>query len=368
MKKADRLLRENVDFIKTRAEKKKEQIEEIKLQKSEAEINLEKKDKLKRLVHDKSFRNAYAQTILPKVNLNVYSTMIASQFFEMGEIGADEPKEYVLEYETSLPVSAMSQHGGAPQMTFTQNGDVVQVNPYMISTPKVHMNKTSLIQGNIKAEDKMKRATERGMKKRIDTDMWTLLRNGLTTTLQDDVGLMFDEDIENYPNANDIDLSTLCNGKLTKQLFIEIIKHFSQLEGVQVKNIYIPSTRLADIYEWVSVTSGHSSGVQAEDTITTALQEQIMASGQLSSMFGYPVNLVPMNTLKGEATESGDEVEIWVSTNKPAGVFLNIPEVAYTTTTEDNRRVYFENNKAVYQFQPPYMKAHYARFVIDEMA
>lgn len=358
--KLDTLLDSNQEFIKEFA----------------SEVNGDKKDiskedkrkLLQEMANDKELRKEYAYQIIPKIELNVYADTIVSQFFSIGTIDTDEPMEYIMEENVDQPVYHMNTHGGQPQRVYARDGEVVQVYPYQITSPRAHVNKTSLLQGDLNAEQRMRDSVQRGLVMKEEKDMWALLDEGLTTDLKNDVGLVFDNRIKNYPSANEIDVSADAEGKLNKQLFIDIIDHFTRLD-LSVNNIFIPNNRLKDIYEWVSVASGYSDGsVDAQDTIPTALQEQIMTSGVLSQMFGYNVNLVPVNTLPGTKAESDDEdnaVSVWVSTNMPAGIMRNVPRLSYTHTDEDTHRVYFQVVEGVVMFQPPHYKANYAKFIID---
>jgi len=357
--KFDTLLSGNQEFIKEMASEKAKNKKDIS--------KADKKKLLKELATDKEVRKEYAMQILPKVELNVYADTFVNQFFQMGTIDTDEPMEYVLEETVDQPVLHMNSHGGQPSRVFTRDGEVVQLYPYQITSPRVHVNKSSLMQGNLGAESQMRESVERGLVRRQEVDMWSVLEEGLVETgLQDETGLVFDDRIKNYPDSNVLDVSDVTNGQLTKQLFIEMINHFTRL-GLSIQNIYIPNNRLTDIYEWVSVTSGYDTGaVDAPDTIPTSLQESIMTSGILSNMFGYNVNLVPVNTLPGTVEESDDnEVPVWVSTNQPAGHFMNVPRLSYGYSDEDTHRVYFQTVQGAVMFQPPHYKPNYAKFIID---
>ena len=359
--KFDTLLKDNQEFIKETA----------------AEVNKDKKDipkdkkksLLKSIATDENVRKEYAAQILPKIELNVFAETFANQFFSMGSISTDEPMEYVLEETVDQPVLHMNSHGGQPARVFARDGEVVQVYPYQITSPRVHVNKSSLMQGDLNAEQKARQSLERGLARRQADDMWSILEEGLTTSLKADTGLTFDDRIKNYPNANEMDVSSSTNGKLNKELFIKIIDHFTRL-NLSVANIFIPNNRLTDIYEWVSVASGYDSGsVDAPDTIPSSLQEQIMTSGVLSQMFGYNVNLVPVNTLPGDTAESDltdNQVPVWVSTNQPAGIFRSIPRLSYTHSSDDTHRVYFQVVEGAAMFQPSHYKPNYAKFIIDK--
>lgn len=337
-------------------------------EKAKASENVSKEDKInfiKKLADDKEVLKEYADELIPKVDLNVWAMMIASEFFRMGTVSIGEPLWYELAYEidSDMGIPYLSQHGGTPSETHVTDGDVVRVHPYLVTTPEVSTNKFSLRQGNISSEQKIRTRSERNMSKMIDEDMWTLLREGLTNDLINDIGIELDDDYKNFPSTNDIDASS--EEYLTLEIFKKIADHFNRVNR-QIRNIYIPSNRLADIYDWVSIPAGHDDGAHdSDDVVPSYLQDQVVRTGQLNNLFGYPVNLVPVNVLDGTEGNDDGEIEMWINTTAPAGEFRNIREFDDVFTEQDAKRIYVTMTKGMAMFQAPFQKMNYLRVVFD---
>jgi len=331
----------------------------------------EKKEFVKSLASSKDVQREYAEELIPKVDLNVWAMMVASEFFNAGTVSIGDPMWYQLDYEVdpSMPIYYLSQHGGTPSETFVTDGETVRIHPYFIQTPEVHMNKFSLKQGDITNEQKMRRRMERNMSKFIDKDMWSLLKEGLvgsSETLEDVIGIELDEDYKNFPETNNIDASG--EGELSLEIFKKIADHFNRV-GRQINNIYIPSNRLSDIYDWVSIPAGYADGPHDSDEVVPSyLQEQIVRSGQLNAVFGYPVNLVPVNILDGTEGNDDGEIEMWISTTSPAGEYRDVRELDDVFMEEDASRIYATMTKGIAMFQAPFQKMNYLRVVFDEFS
>jgi len=56
---------------------------------------------------------------------------------------------------------------------------------------------------------------------------------------------------QNYPQENCYDLSAKCQGKITKDLFIQSVKHFAKKE-IPVYGIYCSLSRKEDIVNWIN--------------------------------------------------------------------------------------------------------------------
>jgi len=320
----------------------------------------------KSLASDKDMQREYAEELIPKVDMNIWASMIASEFFNAGTLSVGDPFWYQLDFEVDpgMPIYYLSQHGGTPNETFVTDGETVRIHPYFITSPRVHMNKMSLKQGDISNEQKMRQRMERNMSKYIDKDMWSLLKEGLSSDLETDIGIELDEDYKNFPTTNDIDASG--EGALTLEIFKTIADHFNRV-GRVINNIYIPSNRMADIYDWVSIPAGYSGGPHdSDDVVPSYLQDQIVRSGQLNALFGYPVNLVPVNILDGTEGNDANEIEMWISTTSPAGEYRDIRELDDVFREEDAARIYMTATKGIAMFQAPFQKMNYLRVVFDE--
>lgn len=345
----------------------KELFEQAKAKKEESsKLDKEKKaDFLKRMASDEGLQKEYAEELIPKVDLNIYAQSFVSDFFNVGTVSLGDPLWYELEFEVNprANISYISQHGGTPSQTMVTDGDLVRIHPYYIQTPEVHMNKMSLKQGDISNETKMRDKLARSMNKRMTTDMWGILENNLVasgSTLEDDMQIILDDDYKNFPETNNIDASS--EGGLTLDIFKTIADHFNRL-NLQVQNIYVPANRVKDIYDWISVdaTSGGS-------IVPNSVHEEVVRTGLVSNLFGYNVNLVPVHTLDGTNGNSDDEIELFVSTNAPAGEVRNVRELDDVYREEDAKRIYFTQTKGLAMFSAPYQKMNMLRVVFDTSA
>ena len=329
----------------------------------------QKREFAKRLADDGEVKQAYAEELIPKIDLNVWADMIASEFCNIGTVSIGEPMWYQLDYEVDpeTPIKYLSQHGGTPGETFVTDGETVRIHPYFIQTPEVHMNKLSLRQGDITAESKMRRRAERNMAKRINKDMWTAVKSQLVKddeTLEEKMGIKLDDDIKNFPETNNIDASA--EGGLTLDIFKKIADYANRT-GRRVRNIYVPSNRIKDIYDWISVASGYQDGdVEASETVPSQIHDQIVRTGQISQLFGYSVNLVALNTLDGTRGNEDGEIELYVSFNEAASEYRDIRELDNTFMEEDASRIYLTITKGVAIFSPSYQARNILRVVFDK--
>lgn len=339
--------------------------EKAKANKENKNVNKDEKvEFIKALATDKEARRVYGEELIPKVDLNVYANSFVSDFFNIDTIELRDPMFYEMEFETkpNAKISYLSQHGGTPAETVVADGDLVQIVPYFIQSPEVHMNKLSLKQGSIANEEKMRAKLERGMTKRINKDMWTLLRNGLVGTgssLEQDMQIILDEDYKNFPETNNIDASA--EAAVSLEIFKTIADYCNRI-GVQVNTIYIPSNRVKDIYDWVTTSATNTS------TLPESMYEEIARNGMLSNLFGYPVNLQPVHTLDGTEGNEDGEIELFVSTNAPAGELRNVRNLDNVYMDEDASRLYMTQNKALAMFQPSTHIKNYLRVVFDKFS
>lgn len=354
----DGLLDSNKKYIKSQAKKRAE---------AKKKVSRKKKVKtLKAMADSKSLQKSYAKKLVSKTSVGIQAQLIATEFFNMGTINVGEPLIYTLDEPVDrAEIMEVSVYGGTPRETIIEDADIVRVHPYQITSPEVSMSKFSLRQGDISNEQKMRKRVKDGMADETDKDSWSLLRAGLFTDITNVQGINIDDRVQEYPTSNTLDLSS--QGGLTLEIFKQIAKHFDLL-GRRIRNIYIPASRRSDLYDWLSIPSGYSdgSGVTADSVVPSSLHEQVIRTGQLNNIFGYPVNLVPVNTLNGTAG-ADDPVEIWINTDQPAGEYREIPKFSDTYREEDAKRIYFTMNKAVAMFQTPNNRLNYLNATIDSV-
>lgn len=311
--------------------------------------------------------NQYSNALVSNTNHLVESQLIFADFFNRGTMDTDQKKWF---YTLDEPVTdneakifQISQHGNAPTQGVVMQGDTVFVQPYWVTSDEVSMSRFNLRMGDISNEEKMRARAAKGMRKKIESDAKTILDNGLITSgVADIAGIDIDSDVSEYPDKTVYDLSS--EGAITMKVFKEILKHFMLL-GKRVMNIYVPATKMTDLWDWMSMPAGYSdgSGVTADDVVPGSIQEQIVRTGTVNNLFGYPVNLIPVNTLNGNSA-NGD-VDIWVRASEGAGEYRTFPEpISSTDSHKDAQRVYFEESKALSMFQTPSQRLNYAKFTI----
>lgn len=363
--KINAMLPKNRSRIKELIAKKKNKMEE-----SEASTE-EKVEFLEKLATDKKVREAYAERLAEETTLGIEAQFIATDFFNIDTIEIGQPFYYTLDEPVDrATITEISVHGGTPRESIVQDVDMVRVTPYKVTSPQVSMSKFNLRQGDLTHEPAMRRRCEKGIAAMIEDDSWSLLEAGLLSNVDDadsfeDIdGINIDDRVMEYPTDNELDLGS--EGGLTLEVFKKIADHFNRL-GRQVRNIYIPSNRQSDLWDWMSIPAGYDdgSGVDADGVVPMALHEQIVRTGSVNNLFGYPVNLVPLNTLRGTAN-SDDGVYIWVNTGMACGEFRNIPAVTSTYSEEDAERIYFQQTRGLALFQLPPQKLNYARVKIED--
>lgn len=306
--------------------------------------------------------NIYAQQLIQKTTAGIEAQMVATDFFDMGTIDVNnEPLIYTTDEKIDskdAEVLEMTVHGRAPRKTMIQEGGIVRIKPYLVTSDEESMVKFSLRQGDISNAEKMEQRIEKGLSGKIDDDAWLVLENGLTTSLSSVEGIHIDSRVQQFPESIDVDMNA--EGGITLEVLKRIAEHFDQL-GISIENIYIPSNRRSDLWDWMSIPSGYSEtdAVSANDVVPQDIHSQVIRTGTVNNLFGYPIDLIPLNTLNGDT--SNGEVYIWVSTTADAGVFREIPEAGDVYTDEDAKRIYMQQSRAIAMFQTPAQKLNYMR-------
>ncbi|MFW6015300.1 MAG: hypothetical protein ACOCRK_02620 [bacterium] len=351
----DSLLDDNKKYIKNLANKKKELEDKVSKE--------DQREFVKKLATDKETQEFYAQKLVEKATLGVESQLVFADFFRHGTISPGDPLYYTLDDPVSgkAEILEIAMNGGTPRRAVVQDGQLVRITPYQVTSPEVTMNKFTLKQGDISNEQKARERIEKGNANNIDLDAISLLESGLTDDLTAIDGIYIDERVKNFPQTNDIDLSA--EDGITLDVVKEIASHFDQL-GRKIRNVYIPSNRRSDLWDWMSIPPGYDdgSGVTADSVVPMSLQESIIRTGSLNRILGYNLNLIPLNTLNGDSSEGA--VYIWVSTTAPAGEFRQMPAFSDVFRDEDAKRLYWQENRVIAMFMTPNERINYARIRI----
>lgn len=356
MKRKDTLLPSNKDRIVKKAKARKEQKEKASRE--------EKVETLKKMADNDEKRKKFATKVAEKTSVGIEGQLVFGDFLNMDTITLGEPLIYTLDEPVDeATITEMSVHGGQPRETVIQNADYVRVNPYQITSPEVSMAKFSLRQGDITAKDKALRRIEKGVAQKTDVDAKSLLEAGLVSDFSAVNGITIDDNVAEFPDSNDLDLSA--EGGITLNVLKRIAEHYDMM-GKRIRNVYIPANRRSDLWDFLSIPAGYDDGnanTNAGNMLPQAMHEQVIRTGTLNNVFGYEMNLIPVNTLNG--TASNGNVNLWVSTTEPAGEYREVPEISNTYEDEDARRLYFTLNKAVAMFQTPNQKLNYMRVRVE---
>ena len=351
--------------IKTRLASNQDRLEAKAKERKEKKASVDKETKvktLKAMADNKDLQNKFASKVAEKTSVGIEGQLVFADFLNMGTIDVGEPLIYTLDEPVERAnIMEMSMQGGTPRETVVQNADYVRVNPYLVSSPEVSMSKFSLRQGDISAEEKALKRIEKAVARTMDTDAKSLLEAGVVNDFEAVDGINIDDNVTEFPLSNSKDMSS--EGAITLNVLKAIARHYN-LIGKRIRNVYVPATRLTDLWDFMSLPAGYDdgSGVKADNVLPQAMHEQVIRTGTLKNIFGYDMNLIPVNTLNGDAGNGA--VNIWVSTYESAGEYREIPQFTDTFNHEDAKRMYFTLNKAIAMFQTPNQKLNYLKVQI----
>lgn len=336
----------NKEFMKSLAEKRETEV------KSANATDKEKAEYLKALADDTELQKAYGEGLVGNVNVTVEADMLFTDFMKRGTIKTDERSwYYTLEEpltDNEARVYEISNHGQPPREAIVMERDVVRITPFWVTSPEVSMHKFNLRQGDITNEEKMRKRASKGLAWDLEADAQALVESALFDDISQIAGIEIDRRVKTYPSTNKLDLTA--QGALNLETLKAIFKHFAQL-GKMVESLYIPIDNLTDFWDFSSITS---------DNVTPeSLIEQIVKNGTIQNVFGYPVNLVPVNTLNGNSANGA--VYIWAKTRQPVGEYRIFPNLGFPYTHEDARRVYYQINRAQAMFITPPQRLNVAR-------
>lgn len=348
----------NQDFVNKLKTERKNKIKNLNISRDD-KINY-----LKKLADSNKEQQIYAKGLVENANYTIEAQVFFTDFLKRDIITDDERTWYYTLDEpltdNESKVYEISNHGQPPREAIVMERDVVRITPYWITSPEVSMHKFSLRQGDISNEEKMRKRANKGITWDVEDDVTTLLENGLINDITSVDGIDIDDRIKTYPSSTDIDLSA--EEGITINVLKSILKHFTQM-GMMVETVYVPVDNLTDLWDWMSLPATHDY-TSVDNVAPQVLVNQIIKTGTINNIFGYPVNLAPVNTLNGDKTE--DPVYIWAKTNQPCGEYRVFPKLGFPYNHEDARRIYYQINRAQAMFQTPVQRMNYARFKIDE--
>lgn len=312
----------------------------------------EKSEKLRELFATVDGRQQLASLRTEVVNLKVRANMIGMDFFQLIELRPDEVPAYEIEAETAnIPITAISNLGGSAVTVYSDSLGRATFPLGMMESDWVKCQRMDLVQGFVDRSEKINQKISESLANKLD-DMALVARDAAFGAFDANVWLL-DPKIKNAPTTNDIDLSTDCAGKFTKDAIKGIAEHFDRI-GKPVRALYVPAARKHDLLDWVSVSG---TDITAGATVPAAVQEEIWRTGKVTGSLIPPI--VFSNVLEGETAEG---IYCYAVTDQPAGYFFQKP--AFHLTDEKIEGMFYQAKTLVTGsfVIPPYRRMNIARF------
>ena len=315
----------------------------------------QKREFLKQAMAIETKRNEYDKQRDLIVDLIVRANMIGQDFFQTVELtGSQVPMYRYKNTREAIPVNRVANFGKGATVLYTDSYGSTSVTLQQHETAEVVYPKWDLVQGFVDKSEEVNQDLAYYETDYLDDMAWTALGSAFGSFTS--TTWILDSKIKDAPTTNDIDLSSECEGEITKSLFQGIVDHFARLEK-PIRAVYLPGSRKGDIFNFVSVSG---TDVGAAETIPAEVQAEIWRSGNLSQG-GLVPPMIFTNMLDG--TTSGS-IYAYAVTYTPCGYFYQKPEGHWTTTKEDGR--FFKTQKfftGVFDV-PAYLKPEIARFKI----
>lgn len=234
-------------------------------------------------------------------------------------------------------VKTIGQDGGAESDQWRTTKSAEQLELEMISTPKVEWPLIDLEQGDVSQADAVDQELRYEMEMKIDQLALANIDGAKTVSgLRDELNIHPLVDVNNIPDTNYLDLSSVSPGVLTIDKLKQILLHmalFGSAGGADlpfvISNIFLSPQNLRDSWDFIDLVSG-LTGVGVEDpalTVTTSVREQIFATGQMTSAWGYSWSWTPNTQLaKGK---------MYITSSQPLGWFFTKTELDRTISWSD---------------------------------
>ena len=320
----------------------------------------QKREALFNALKDRSVMQEYAMQRVPVINLYLKARTIGTDFFETQTLRGSEIPMYLSQgAKPRIPITVMSDWGGFAQRIYTDTQGIVQFGLGYVASEVIKTPKISLVQGRIDKSAEVNEQIAVSLGDKLDDMAWAVL-NTAFGAFNTDV-MQLDPKLKNIPTTNDLDFSTTCSGKITKDFYKGIVDHFARL-GLNIRKVYVPAVRLGDHLDWVSVSGGQTDDVLAKDTIPASVQEKIWQTGGLNLGASWIPEIQPSNVLEGEEAKS---IYCYVVTDKPVGYGFEKPEIDIVKT-DDNDPMFYESymTKAIAYAVPAPNRKNVARVLI----
>lgn len=272
---------------------------------------------------------AQAALRLENVSLQIDANFIGLDFFQKMEFQPNEQFGFMLEDATpEIPINVVSQAGGSSTTVFSA-GKTPTIFPFtLIESDKVETMRWDVNQGFTNVNDFINNRIAYSIMKKFNKMAFTALEAAIGNF--DSNVWILDSEIKNAPKGNLLDLSSVCNGKITKDFYAAITQYFALINR-SVRAVYAPALRKIDLYDWVSVSG---TDVNAANTVPAAIQEQIWMNGSANGALMAPT--VWTNTLEGDTANA--DVYAYAVADQAPGYFLQKP--AFHVTDEKDEGAY----------------------------
>jgi hypothetical protein len=225
----------------------------------------------------------------------------------------------------------IANYNGKPIKGYTSQDKQAYAETYFISSDIIEIPKWNNIftDNAAQQEDRANRDLAYSLEKYIDDDLTDLVDNQYVAAWRADTFQFQDTRVTGLPAGNIIDCSS--EGEINLEVIKKILEHFIKL-GRRVEAIYYPMDDIRNIWDWQAEPDTTSTGSLGKDLIPQYIQEQIWTSGVVKNLFGYPVNMVPCNTL---ASGTIKVIATPAKANDPAprgaAFFWTVPMDSYVT-------------------------------------
>jgi len=228
-----------------------------------------------------------------RINVDIDADILASQLFETETLKDDQWPEVYTEKNQKYEVKEISQLGGAPKDSFTNEDGVTAYKPYYVSSDLIDYPTASAVTGRLKVSDRVNKRASKNVASKINQDIWTLIKSIYGTFPTGTFNT--DSDVVSFPTTNSIDASA--QGGITINTMKSLFALSLRL-GIKINKIYLSPTTLPEIWDWVPVYNAAGSPGGYNSEVPLATQQLIMQNGVVNNLFGYNVTWIVDNTLE----------------------------------------------------------------------
>lgn len=293
----------------------------------------QRRDRLILAGKDDSVKNEMAAARLIKVTNDILAQNFALSFFELMTLADNEWPIIMNEnIDKNFTVRYLGENGGQLKKQIVDRRTHIQLLMKTLATQEYEFPLYNVQTGRYDLMAKTEARLTYEMARKLDKVALALLDTAaIATGLRATLNMHPDIVQANLSDKNYFDLNGVGiagkNGVEKMKQILDYCARFSSdtqddLEGIQIKAIYMSSLNMRDFWDMTDLVAGYSLGssvVNPQDTIPIEAKTQIYRSGKLEQMFGYPFAIVTRNTITSPYA--------YVSTNKPVGYFWQKPSL-----------------------------------------